>query len=120
MEKMFSKYHASAGARLCQLKEEFQQAYIQLFEETWETVHRLETTKIRNLAKFFALLLYSDSLPWVVLANVKLTEDNTNSASRIFLKCLMLELSEELGVRKLYDRLHDPEQVIIFGGLFPR
>ena len=39
---------------------------------------------------------------------MKLTEEDTTSASRIFIKILFLELSEYLGLPKLNSRLRDP------------
>lgn len=43
-----------------------------------------------------------------VLEVIKLNEDDTTSASRIFIKVLFQELSEYLGLPKLNDRLKDP------------
>lgn len=43
-----------------------------------------------------------------VLDVIKLNEDDTTSASRIFIKVLFQELSEYLGLPKLNDRLKDP------------
>ena len=54
----------------------------------YSTIHRLETNKLRNVAKFFAHLLYADGLDWGVLEYIKLTENDTTSSSRIFLKIL--------------------------------
>lgn len=51
-------------------------------------IHRLETNKLRNVAKFFAHLLGTDALPWHVLAYIRLTEEDTTSSSRIFIKIL--------------------------------
>ena len=31
------------------------------------TIHRLETNKLRNVAKFFSHLIYSDALSWNVM-----------------------------------------------------
>ena len=44
----------------------FQDAFEEVFKEQYSTIHRLETNKLRNVAKIFAHLLYSDSLPWTV------------------------------------------------------
>ncbi|KAL0370380.1 UNVERIFIED_CONTAM: Pre-splicing factor CWC22 [Sesamum angustifolium] len=44
-------------------------------------IHRLETNKLRNVAKFFAHLLGTDALPWHVLAYIRLTEEDTTSSS---------------------------------------
>lgn len=51
---------------------------------------RLETNKLRNVAKFFAHLLYTDALPWTCLECIRLSEDATTSSSRIFIKILVL------------------------------
>ena len=32
----------------------------------YDTIHRLETNKLRNVAKFFAHLLFTDAIPWTV------------------------------------------------------
>ena len=52
------------------------------------TLPRLETNKLRNVARMFAHLLYSDAIPWSVLAVIRLTEEDTTSSSRIFIKIL--------------------------------
>lgn len=49
---------------------------------------RLETNKLRNVAKFFAHLLGTDALPWQCLGYIRLTEEDTTSSSRIFIKIL--------------------------------
>lgn len=51
-------------------------------------IHRLETNKLRNVARFFAHLLATDAISWGVLTNIRLTEDDTTSSSRIFIKVL--------------------------------
>ena len=79
-----------------------------IFEDTYNTVHRLETKMLRNVAKFFAHLLFTDAISWEVLNCVRLTEEDTNSSSRIFIKILFQELSEYMGLQKLNDRVKDP------------
>lgn len=37
-----------------------------MFREQYETIHRLETNKLRNVAKFFAHLLHTDAISWEV------------------------------------------------------
>ena len=70
-------------------------------------IHRLETNKLHNVAKFFARLFGTDALPWHVLSYIRLTEDDTTS-SRIFLKTIFQEISEHLGIGLLNERLNDP------------
>ncbi|OMO84284.1 MIF4G-like, type 3 [Corchorus olitorius] len=83
-------------------------------------VHHLETDKLRNVAKFFAHLLATDALPWHVLGYTRLTEENTTSSSRIFVKILFQELSEHLGICKLKERLSVPTMQDSFESIFPK
>ena len=78
-----------------------------IFKDQYETCHRLETNKLRNVSKFFAHLLHTDSISWEVLQVIHLNEDETTSSSRIFIKILFQELSEYMGLLKLHDRIND-------------
>lgn len=72
-----------------------------IFVESYETIHRLETNKLRNVAKFFAQLLYADAIPWSVMSTIAITEETTTSSSRIFIKILFQELSQYMGLPKV-------------------
>jgi pre-mRNA-splicing factor CWC22 len=63
---------------------------------------------LRNVAKFFGHLLFTDAISWEVLSCVRLTEDDTNSSSRIFIKILFQELAEYMGLKKLNERIKEP------------
>ena len=76
-------------------------------------MHRLETNKLRNTARLFAQLFYSDALPWTALSCVHLNEEETTSSSRIFIKILFLELAEFMGMARLNERLRDPYVVVV-------
>jgi pre-mRNA-splicing factor CWC22 len=58
------------------------------FAKQYAIIHRLETNKLRNVAKLFAHLLSVDAISWGVLGCIRLTEDDTTSSSRIFIKYL--------------------------------
>lgn len=62
--------------------------FLSVCRAQYSSIHRFETNKLRNVAKFFGHLLYSDGLDWGVLEYIKLTEGDTTSSSRIFLKIL--------------------------------
>ena len=83
-------------------------------------IHRLETNKLRNIAKFFAHLLHSDALPWGVMEYLVITEEETTSSSRIFIKVLFQEVAEYMGLRGLRERLTEPHMQPSFLGLFPK
>ena len=84
------------------------------------TVHRLEVNKLRNAAKFFAHLLYSDSIEWSCLACIRLTEEDTTASSRIFIKIVFQELAENLGIEKLRQKLSDDILKPHLEGVFPK
>lgn len=119
-QRSYEKFFGLLGQRFCQLKKEFVDEFVRLFKDQYDTIHRLETNKLRNVAKFFGHLLYTDAIPWTVLADINLNEEETTSSSRIFIKILFQELAEYMGLPKLNERLKDPTLQMYFEGLFPR
>ena len=55
-----------------------------------------------------------------MLANIRLTEDDTTSSSRIFIKILFQDLSENMGLLSLNMRLQEPTLQMYFEGIFPK
>jgi pre-mRNA-splicing factor CWC22 len=72
------------------------------------------------MAKFFGHLLYTDALDWTCLSYIRLTEEDTTSAGRIFIKILFRELSELMSLFKLRMRLNEPILQQCTSGLFPK
>jgi len=120
MDKMFNRFFALQSQRLCELQPVYQERFAELFDQQYQSVHRLETNKLRNIGKFFSHLLYTDALSWNILANVRITEETTTSSSRIFIKVICQELCEQWGIKKLMKRMQDPEYQEHIGGLFPK
>merc|ERR1719215_1391066 len=54
-----------------------------------------------------------------ILQAVRITEETTTSSSRIFIKVIFQELSEQWGIEKLTKRLKEPELYAYVAGLFP-
>lgn len=119
-ERTYLRYYGLLGQRFCLIKREYQDAFDACFAEQYALIHRLETNKLRNVAKFFAHLLLTDALPWTVFEYIRLTEDETTSSSRIFIKILCQELSEHMGLMKLKQRFLDAYMQQTFAGLFPK
>ncbi|KAG9477411.1 hypothetical protein GDO78_002678, partial [Eleutherodactylus coqui] len=65
-QRTYEKFFGLLAGRFCLLKKEYMESFESIFKEQYETIHRLETNKLRNVAKMFAHLLYTDSLPWSV------------------------------------------------------
>ncbi|XP_030526691.1 pre-mRNA-splicing factor CWC22 homolog [Rhodamnia argentea] len=119
-ERTYLRYYGLLGQRFCMINKVHQENFEKCFVQQYSMIHRLETNKLRNVAKFFAHLLGTDALPWHVLAYIRLTEEDTTSSSRIFIKILFQELSEHLGIRQLNERLNDPLMQDSFESIFPK
>lgn len=119
-ERTYLRYYGLLGERFAKLRRVYHTAFAELFGKQYELIHRLETAKLRNVAKFFANLLASDALTWGVLSCIRLTEEETTSSSRIFVKVLFLELAEILGLKQLNERLMEPSMQEDFAGIFPK
>ncbi|XP_010539545.1 PREDICTED: pre-mRNA-splicing factor CWC22 homolog [Tarenaya hassleriana] len=119
-ERTYLRYYGLLGQRFCMINKIHQENFEKCFVQQYSMIHRLETNKLRNVAKFFAHLLGTDALPWHVLAYIRLTEEDTTSSSRIFIKILFQELSEHLGIRLLNERLQDPTMQDSFESIFPK
>ena len=119
-ERTFLKYYGLLAARFCFVNPAYVATFDDMFAQQYATVHRLETNKLRNVARFFAHLLSVDALPWSVMAYIQLTEEATTSSSRIFVKILFQELAETLGLKALRARLDDTAMGAYYAGLLPR
>jgi pre-mRNA-splicing factor CWC22 len=94
--------------------------FLEAFEKHFATVHRLDTNKLRNAAKFYGHLMYTETIDWSGLNVINLTEDDTTASSRIFIKILFQELFENLGMELFRARLQEENLQIHLNGVFPR
>ncbi|KAJ2873883.1 pre-mRNA-splicing factor cwc22, partial [Coemansia asiatica] len=120
-ERTYKVFYGLIGERLCKLNRTWANGFTLAFGSCYENIHRYETNHLRNIAHFFAHLLSSNALHWSVLQVVVLTEETTTSSSRIFLKILLQDLSEELGLQKLNERLKSDDLGVseAVRGMFP-
>ena len=126
-EKTFTKFYGLLSERFCKLNPLWMAHFEASFMETYTTIHRLETNKIRNIAHLFSHILATDAISWNVFHCIKLSEEDTTSAGRIFIKFLLQELSLELSPLGLKSRFFpksvSQEQFSVepaFEGLFPK
>lgn len=121
-ERTFLRYYGLISGRFCLLDDRWRHAFMAAFSQQYDTIHRLETNKLRNVAKLFAHLLHSDAMPWSVLCVIKLNEEATTSSSRIFVKILIQEMAEAMGIAKLKSRFEttDLDHMEWFKGMFPK
>ncbi|KAI3917764.1 hypothetical protein MKW98_021526 [Papaver atlanticum] len=107
-ERTYLRYYGLLGQRFCMINKIYQENFEKCFVQQYSMIHRLETNKLRNIAKLFAHLLGTDAL-----------EEDTTSSSRIFIKILFQELSQHLGM-KLNERLSEPTMQDSLESIFPK
>jgi pre-mRNA-splicing factor CWC22 len=118
-ERTFFKFYGLLAERFCKLNRVWADAFSQLFGETFETIHRYETNRLRNVARLFAHILAYDGISWSVMSIIKLNEEDTTASSRIFIKILFQEICAAIGLKQLNERLKDPYMAEAFTGIFP-
>lgn len=119
-ERTYQKFYGLIGERFAKINRLWTDLFEQSFAKYYDTIHRYETNRLRNIARFFGHLLSSDALGWHVLTVIHLNEEETTSSSRIFIKILFQDLAEAMGMKKLQARLKDDAYQANFTGLFPR
>ncbi|GAA6057778.1 hypothetical protein JCM3770_006842, partial [Rhodotorula araucariae] len=118
-ERTFSKFYGLMGERFCKLHQKWAMAYEQCFINYYATIHRYETNRLRNIARFFGHLLMTDALSWTVLDAVKMNEDDTTSSSRIFIKIMFQEITEGMGLKRMVERFKDESLQHYLANIFP-
>ncbi|KAI0737902.1 hypothetical protein C8Q80DRAFT_1263008 [Daedaleopsis nitida] len=118
-ERSYSTFYGLIGERFCRLNRVWFDSFEQAFREYYETIHRYETNRLRNIARFFGHLVASDAVSWNVLDCIKLTEEDTTSSSRIFIKIMFTEVNESMGIKTVAERFKDPEVKMSCRGMFP-
>ena len=116
-ERTFLKYYGLLAERFCKLNLVWTELFTNCFQLVYSTIHRLETNKIRNVAKLFSHLLTSEALPPSLLGCIILSEDETTASSRIFIKFLFQDLHEHFGMSDL--KKWTQGHLKDLGGLFP-
>ncbi|KAL3454747.1 hypothetical protein BJX65DRAFT_261188 [Aspergillus insuetus] len=118
-ERTFSKFYGLIGERFAKINRLWSDLFENSFAKYYDTIHRYETNKLRNIARFFGHMLGNDAIGWHVMSIIHLNEEETTSSSRIFIKILFQDLAEHLGIPKLRDRMTDEILRPSFDGLFP-
>ncbi|MFS7991792.1 putative initiation factor eIF-4 gamma, MA3 [Helianthus anomalus] len=100
-EKTYRRYYGLLGQKFCMINRVYQENLEKCFVQQYSMVHRLETSKLRNVAMFFC------ASAW-------------DRCSAVACFGLYPELSEHLGVHRLKERLSDPSLHADFESIFPR
>ncbi|KJH47876.1 MIF4G domain protein [Dictyocaulus viviparus] len=119
-QRTYERFYGLLCERFCRLRKEYQTTFEKIACDTYATIHRFDITKLRNMARLISHLLFTDAINWTIFTDVRLTENDTTSSGRIYLKYIFQELCESMGLAKLYERISDPTLQTAFAGLFPR
>jgi len=118
-ERSYSTFYGLVCERFCKLNRVWNECFETAFENYYTTIHRYETNRLRNIARLFGHLLANDAVSWAVLDCVKINEDDTTSSSRIFVKIMLQEVTESMGLPVVKQRFADPEVKALCHGMFP-
>ncbi|GAB1191970.1 pre-mRNA-splicing factor cwc22 [Aspergillus pseudonomiae] len=118
-ERTYSKFYGLIGERFSKINRLWCDLFEAAFAKYYDTIHRFETNKLRNIARFFGHMLSTDAIGWHVMSVIHVNEEETTSSSRIFIKILFQDLGEHLGLPKLQERMRDEILRPSFEGLFP-
>ena len=118
-EKVYLKFMGLLGERFARLNRMWMDLFEESFAKYYSTIHRYETNKLRNIARFFGHLLATDAIGWHVFSVIHLNEEETTSASRIFIKILFEDLQENIGSAKLKARMSEETLQPSLQGIFP-
>ncbi|PSS03812.1 hypothetical protein BD289DRAFT_420259 [Coniella lustricola] len=118
-EKTYTKFYGGIAERLAKINRIWNDLFERAFVDYYEKIHRYDSNKLRNIARLFGHMFGSDALAWHCLSVIHLNEEETTSASRIFIKILFQEVVEEIGMAKLQARCRDDVLRPSLEGLFP-
>ncbi|KAK1223939.1 pre-mRNA-splicing factor cwc22 [Marasmius sp. AFHP31] len=116
--RSYSTFYGLIGKRFSKLNRVWTDCFEQAFANYYTTIHRYETNRLRNMARFFGHMLAMDAISWAVFECVN--EDDTISSSHIFIKSMMQEMMESMGLKTLKERFKDPEVHKACEGMFPK
>lgn len=63
-QRTYEKFYGLLAQRFCTINRIYSEKFEEIFKDIYDTTHRLDTNRLRNVSKFFAHLLYSDSIGW--------------------------------------------------------
>ncbi|RAL02354.1 pre-mRNA-splicing factor CWC22 [Aspergillus ibericus CBS 121593] len=118
-ERTYSKFYGLIGERFAKINRLWSDLFEAAFAKYYDTIHRYETNRLRNIARFFGHMISNDAIGWHVMSIIHMNEEETTSSSRIFIKILFQDLGEHMGLPKLQERMRDEILRPSFEGLFP-
>lgn len=107
VEMSYQSYLGSLAKRFCNINRTYAQHFEGMFKTFYSTVSSFDPNQSCSVGKFFAHLLMTDSISWKILANIKLGVSDKSSSSGVFVKTLLTELSDHMGISKEEFQSHE-------------
>ncbi|XP_011502160.1 PREDICTED: pre-mRNA-splicing factor CWC22 homolog [Ceratosolen solmsi marchali] len=117
--KTYEKFFGIIAGKFCSSSNAFANAFGQIIIECYNTVELFDKNELKNISKLFAHLLLTDTISWEILSVLKLHEKELTSAKKNFIRILLRELSEHMGVTKLQEKFRKKINTPALQGLFP-
>ncbi|KAL4135577.1 hypothetical protein QTP88_007177 [Uroleucon formosanum] len=114
---VYNNYFAEIIQSFCQLNPLMIGSLELIFSRVLPIVHLNRPNSLKNIAKLFAQLLFSNSISWNVFSAIRLAE--TSYCGRTYFKELFKNLILLMGRDALKERILDPSLRNSFAGFFP-
>ncbi len=112
-ERSYSTFYGLVSERFCKLNRVWNEYFERAFETYYDTIHRYETNRLRNIARLFGHLLANDAIfadaeikalstGMFPLDNPKNTRFSINYFTSIGLGALTEEMREHLKVSRVF------------------
>ena len=119
MEKTFNRDLAVIVQMLCRVKKENKHITEELFKINYDQTTSYTIHRITNIACLYSYLLANDEITWAILQAIRLTEEDTNSAQRVFIRILVEELAKNMSYDGFIRKLKQPDVEEWTSGIFP-
>ncbi|KAK8860568.1 hypothetical protein M9Y10_012233 [Tritrichomonas musculus] len=119
MEKTFNRDLAVIVQMLCRVKKVNRQITEELFQVNYDQTYSYTIHRITNIACLYSYLLANEEISWSILQAIRLTEEDTNSAQRVFIRILVEELAKNMSYDGFIRKLKQPDVEEWTSGIFP-
>ena len=117
LEKTFNRNLGLLVQFLCNASKSNTKLVENCFSESYNQCHKYSTYRITNLACLYAYLLSTNSISWSVLSIIRLTEEDTTSAQRVFIRFLTEEIAKAMSYSEFIKKLNEPNVIKWTSGL---
>jgi pre-mRNA-splicing factor CWC22 len=119
MEKTYNRDLGVLVELLCRAKPNFVEMVESSFVKNYGECFKFTVHRITNLASLYAYLLSRDVIGWHAMCVITLTEADTTSAQRVFIRVLVEELAHNLSFDGLVRKFQEPGVAEHVADLFP-